>query len=258
MKPLVAPSLLAADFSRLGEEIRAVEKAGADALHWDIMDGRFVPALSFGPPVVQKLRPLTKLPFDVHLMVSRPENFIEDFAAAGADSLTFHIESSESRPLELIQKIQSRGMKAGLSLKPATPLEAIVPFLPHLDLILVMTVEPGRGGQDFIESEAKKVKELARRRHKLQSCSSLSRSLLSRSPLSRNPLSRSPQRTRLNFQRSSEGRSLSPLIAADGGVTPSSAKQLKGAADLLVAGTCIFHSKNYAETIASLKRAAAS
>ena len=248
MKPLVAPSLLAADFSRLGEEIRAVEKAGADALHWDIMDGRFVPALSFGPPVVQKLRPLTKLPFDVHLMVSRPENFIEDFAAAGADSLTFHIESSESRPLELIQKIQSRGMKAGLSLKPATPLEAIVPFLPHLDLILVMTVEPGRGGQDFIESEAKKVKELARRRHKLQSCSSLSRS----------PLSRSPQRTRLNFQRSSEGRSLSPLIAADGGVTPSSAKQLKGAADLLVAGTCIFHSKNYAETIASLKRAAAS
>ena len=253
-KPHVAPSLLAADFSRLGEEIRAAEKAGADAFHWDIMDGRFVPALSFGPALVQKLRPLTKLPFDIHLMVSRPENFIDDFASAGADRLTFHIEA-EGDPSALIQKIKSRGMKAGLSLKPSTPLKTLTPFWDQLDLILVMTVEPGRGGQAFMESQAEKVKELARRR-------ALRRRLSNRFSGSNAPglpekRPRNPVAAGGSKNPGGDGGSCGPLIAADGGVTPLSAKQLIGA-DELIAGTYIFQNRNYAEAIAALKRAAAS
>ena len=212
MSFLVAPSLLSADFSSLGKEIQAVEKAGADWIHWDIMDGHFVPDLTFGPPVVKKLRPLSSLPFDVHLMVSQPENLVEAFALAGADYLTFHIES-QSDPLVTIQKIRNHGMKVGISLKPATPLDSLKPFLPQVDLVLVMTVEPGKGGQDFLKNQVQKIEDL--------------KSLIA-------PLA-SP-----------------PLIEVDGGINEKS-RQFVAKADVLVSGTFIFKNKSYSQAIASLK-----
>jgi len=145
---LIAPSLLAADFSRLGDEIQRVERAGADLLHIDIMDGHFVPNLSMGPPVVEAIRRVTELPFDVHLMLTNPANFVDAFIAAGADHITIHVESNDD-PAEVLERIHAAGCSAGVSLRPATPADAIAPYLPNLDLVLVMTVEPGFGGQPF-------------------------------------------------------------------------------------------------------------
>lgn len=145
---LIAPSILAADFAALGEEIRRAEQGGADIVHVDVMDGHFVPNLTLGPPVVASLRKCSDKPFDVHLMLSEPGRFVEAFADAGADNITVHVEIDDNIH-RLLATIRGRGCSAGLSLRPATPAEAVAPYLADVDLILVMTVEPGFGGQAF-------------------------------------------------------------------------------------------------------------
>jgi ribulose-phosphate 3-epimerase len=163
MKTLVAPSLLAADFSRLADEIRSAEAAGADYLHLDIMDGHFVPNLTFGPPVVEKLRGCTRLPFDVHLMIDRPDLYAPRFIAAGADIVTLHVESpcfhnGTARVADVLQDIAARGARPGLVLKPATPAGTLLPYLPQCAMVLIMTVEPGFGGQAFMPAMLPKIK----------------------------------------------------------------------------------------------------
>ncbi len=157
----ISPSVLASDFSRLGDEAERMEKCGADWLHLDVMDGHFVPNISFGAPVIASIRGRVKLPFDVHLMISEPLRYIDDFAKAGADIITFHIES-ESGADETVEKIHSLGIKAGISIKPATPASAVFPYLGKADMILVMTVEPGFGGQSFMSETMDKVSEIRR------------------------------------------------------------------------------------------------
>lgn len=214
-KPLIiAPSLLAADFARLGEEARAVEAAGADWLHLDVMDGHFVPAITFGPLVVKALRPHTKLPLDVHLMIAPCDPYLDAFAEAGADHISIHPESGPHLHRSL-QRIRSLGKKAGVVLNPATPVEAILWVLDLVDIIMVMTVNPGFGGQAFIESQLPKIAQLRR-------------------------------------VIDATGRQIALQI--DGGVTPQTAKRLTDAgADTLVAGTAVFGRPNYAEAIAAIR-----
>ena len=142
----IAPSILSADFSKLGEEIRAIDRGGCDYIHIDVMDGHFVPNLTIGPPVVKSLRPKTNKFLDVHMMVIDPENLVEPFAKAGADQITFHIEATDN-PQSVIDLIKSTGSRVGISIKPSTPLSEIEPFYDQIDLVLVMSVEPGFGGQ---------------------------------------------------------------------------------------------------------------
>jgi len=156
---LIAPSLLAADFARLGEQIDQALAAGAHVLHVDVMDGHFVPNLSVGPGVVKSLRKYTSAPLDVHLMVTDPAYYLERFAEAGADTITFHIEAT-ARPLELAARLRELKLGAGIVLKPATPAEAIAEVLPAVDLVLVMTVEPGFGGQAFLPEMLDKIKRI--------------------------------------------------------------------------------------------------
>ncbi|MBY0293276.1 MAG: ribulose-phosphate 3-epimerase [Alphaproteobacteria bacterium] len=209
----ISPSLLSADFARLGEEIKAVEPF-ADMIHIDVMDGHFVPNLSIGAPVIKKLRPWTKLPFDVHLMISPIDPFIEDFAEAGADSLTVHPEAGP-HIYRTLQAIKALGCKAGVALNPGTSVEVIKPLLPVVDLILVMTVNPGFSGQEFLASQLQKIRDI--------------RSLINESEF---PI----------------------LLQVDGGISPLTAPSVINAgADILVAGQAIFNTSHYQENIQALR-----
>lgn len=210
----ISPSILSADFSKLGEEIRNIEKAGADYIHIDVMDGSFVPNITIGNEVVRSLRPVTKLPFDVHLMINNPDLHVKAFADAGADIITIHAEASIhlDRSLSLIKSFDK---KAGVSLVPSTHEDALDYVLEKLDLILVMTVNPGFGGQKFLDSQLRKIENI-----------------------------------RKKIERS--GRKIE--LEVDGGINPQTAKSVISAgADVLVAGSYIFGSKNYSEAIFNLR-----
>jgi ribulose-phosphate 3-epimerase len=212
--PRIAPSLLAADFARLGEEVRAVEAAGADWLHLDIMDGHFVPNISFGPGLIRALRPHAGLPFDVHLMIAPADPYLAAFAEAGADVISLHPEAGPHLHRSL-QTIRGLGKRAGVVLNPATPVAAVEPVLDLCDLVLVMTVNPGFGGQAFLDSQLPKIAALRR--------------LID-----------------------ATGRPIA--LEVDGGVTPATAARCVAAgADVLVAGTAVFGQPDYARAIAALR-----
>lgn len=164
---ILSPSILAADFSILGEQIRAVDEAGAQYIHIDVMDGVFVPSISFGMPVIETIRKVTKRIFDVHLMIVEPERFVKEFAACGADSITFHLEATEDAD-EVIDQIHALGCRAGMAIKPKTPIEAVRKYLEKLDMLLVMTVEPGFGGQKYIPESTERIRQVRYMAQELQ------------------------------------------------------------------------------------------
>jgi ribulose-phosphate 3-epimerase len=211
---LIAPSVLSADFARLGEEVRAVDAAGADFIHLDVMDGHFVPNLTIGPLIVESVRRHTKLPLDVHLMIEEPERYIKDFTAAGANYLSVHQEACPHLHA-VVQQIRAAGVKPAVVINPATPLSAVEPILADVDMLLIMTVNPGLGGQKFIESTKDKI------------------------------------RAARDFKRA---RGLSFLIEVDGGVKMENAAAVIAAgAEVLVSGSGVFGTKDYRATIAALR-----
>ncbi|MFH0811752.1 MAG: ribulose-phosphate 3-epimerase [Pseudomonadota bacterium] len=216
-KPIIAPSILSADFARLGEEIVTIEKAGADWVHVDVMDGHFVPNITIGPPVVASLRKTTKLPFDVHLMIEAPDKYIEQFAKAGADIITVHVEAS-THLHRTIQFIKEQGCKAGVSLNPATPLNAIDYILPDVELVLIMSVNPGFGGQNFIPGVLPKIRDL--------------KEIIIK-------------------------RGVNVEIEVDGGINVNIiGEAAKAGAEIFVAGSAVFGSEDYGKTISELRRLA--
>lgn len=216
--PLFAPSILSADFARLGEEIRAVAAAGADIIHVDVMDGHFVPNITIGPLVVDAVRKITDLPLDVHLMVENPERYVEAFARAGADWITVHVETGYHLH-RTVHQIKDLGKRAGLVLNPATPLATLDYLLAEVDLVMLMSVNPGFGGQSFIPSALQKIREL---------------------------------------KQMIEERGLATEIEVDGGVAPDTIKAIREAGvDIFVAGSAIFGQADYARAIGDLKAALA-
>ncbi|HEX6072402.1 MAG TPA: ribulose-phosphate 3-epimerase [Sphingomicrobium sp.] len=214
--PLIAPSILSADFARLGEEVRAIDEAGADWIHIDVMDGHFVPNLTIGPGVVKALRPHTQKPFDVHLMISPVDPFLDAFAEAGADIITVHPEAGPHLH-RTVQRVKALGKKAGVSLNPATPAKALDYVLGDVDLVLVMSVNPGFGGQKFISSQLKKIEAIANRIAK---------------------------------------ENLDVRLEVDGGIDPETApRAIAAGADVLVAGTAAFRGgpNAYADNIRALR-----
>ena len=210
----ISPSILAADFSRLLDEIVSMEQAGADMIHLDVMDGIFVTNISFGLPVIESLRKRTDMIFDVHLMIDRPERYAKRFIDAGADILTFHIEATED-PAGLLDLIRSHGAKAAISIKPGTPAEAVFPLLDKCDMVLVMTVEPGYGGQKFMADMLPKIAEI---------------------------------------KKEIDKRGLVVEIQVDGGINPENAPSVISAgANILVAGSSVFKSDDRKKTIESLR-----
>jgi len=217
MMTKIAPSILSADFANLANEIRDVEKGGADYIHVDVMDGHFVPNITIGPLIVEAIRPVTKLPLDVHLMIENPDQYIEAFIKAGADIITVHQEACVHLH-RTIMMIKEQGVKAGVVLNPATPVSLIEEILPELDMVLLMTVNPGFGGQRFIPSVLKKVEELSRLREALE----------------------------LDFE-----------IEIDGGVNIETAGLCTNAgADVLVAGSAVYNQEDRAAAIAAIREAA--
>jgi ribulose-phosphate 3-epimerase len=210
----IAPSILSADFANLGEEILDVEKGGADYIHVDVMDGHFVPNITIGPLIVEAIRPITKLPLDVHLMIENPDQYIEAFAKSGADYITVHVEACRHLH-RTIQHIKSLGVKAGVVLNPATPVESIHHIIGDIDMVLLMSVNPGFGGQKFIPEvlpKIRKVKEMA------------------------------------------EKKGIELEIEIDGGVNPETAKQcIEAGANVLVAGSAIYNEKDRARAISLIR-----
>lgn len=156
----ISPSILAADYANLASEIKKIEQAGADWVHVDVMDGHFVPNLTIGPPVIKAIRKITQLPLDVHLMISNPEKYVEEYRKAGADIITFHLEAAQGQAINVVRKIKASGAKAGIAIKPSTKAEEIYDLLPYLDQVLVMTVEPGAGGQGFMAETLPKIQAI--------------------------------------------------------------------------------------------------
>ncbi|KAL2621505.1 hypothetical protein R1flu_001710 [Riccia fluitans] len=213
---IVSPSILSANFAKLGEQVKAVDEAGCDWIHVDVMDGRFVPNITIGPLVVDAIRPTTELPLDVHLMIVEPEQRVADFIKAGADIVSVHCETTATIHLHrTVNLVKSLGAKAGVVLNPGTPLSAIEYVLEEVDLVLIMSVNPGFGGQSFIESQVKKIRDLK------QLCLE---------------------------------KGVNPWIEVDGGVTPSNAwKVIEAGANALVAGSAVYGAKSYADAIKGIK-----